>query len=382
MGDSMREALTKAYDDLEAQGSSEAVTTSRPPAPIVEPEANLTLVQGGKTEEQPVVGDKPNDGAKPVIGKPVDKGTAKPVIGKPADKIADKPVQRDAEGKIIADKPVEVGKFRAPQSWKPATRETWGKIPVEAQEEITRREGEISKALSTSAAARKFNDEFGSVIRPFETLIRASGVHPLQAVQNLMTTAAGLQTGTPAQKAGIIANVIKTYGVDIAMLDQMLSGQQPKGGGVPDEVIGAVRREIAPINEFMQEMRGARTGLEQRMQQEAAQTADDFANDPKNEFYTDLRDDIADLLDLAASRGRVMSLEEAYRTAASAHPEIAKIMEQRKVAEAATVSAGNVERARRAASSQPGGTPGGMGNNSRPAGRRDAVAAAFDALST
>jgi hypothetical protein len=261
-------------------------------------------------------------------------------------------------------------------------REHWGKIPVEAQEEITRREQEVSKALSTSASARKFNDEFYQTVKPFEHLIRASGVHPLQAVQNLMTTAAGLQTGTPAQRANIIANVIKNYGVDIGILDQILSGQQPKVGGVPDEVIGAVRREIAPISEFINEVRGGRAASQERLQQEATQTVEAFSSDPKNEFYNDLKDDIADLLDLAASRGREMSLDEAYNRAAAVHPEISKIVSERRTAEAAVNSASSVDRARRAASSQPGGIPGGMGSSNRPSGRREAISAAFDHLST
>ena len=52
----------------------------------------------------------------------------------------------------------------------------------------------------------------------------------------------------------------------------------------------------------------------------------DAVGDSQNEFYNDVRSDMADLLDMAANRGRQMSMQDAYNTACAAHPQISKVM--------------------------------------------------------
>jgi hypothetical protein len=383
MAGSIREALEQAFDDHES-GTVETDTSLRPivddtiipDAPSAKkpnPYSTQVIEGEGANDDEPVVVEEPVQ--TPSKLKPEKKAGPLPAAAK-SPAVAKPDPNAPAAAAVVS---------KAPQSWKPAMREQFTKLPAEMQQEILRRESETGRALSESAAARKFNSEFSQVIRPFEALIAGSGVHPLKAVQNLMSTAATLQTGTSVQKAGTIANIIRTYGVDIPTLDKMLAGQKPKENtGQLDEA--ALQRAIdarLQNHPVITAQTRAQKQQEEQMQTQASQTAEEFAADPKNEYYEDLREDMADLLDMAANRGRLMSIQEAYDRAASAHPEISKLVAKKQAVERAKAGKGNVERARRAASSQGQGTPANVsrGGGASPKGIRASVSQAWDDLS-
>jgi hypothetical protein len=390
MAGSMREALMEAYDAVETAEETGEPVAPRTLEPIVDEPGELgeisTSGDGGDHADAPIESQTTQ------ATKTSPKKTVLKDSSRTAQKVspAAKPTPgRNAAASASGDGPnspaAPAQKTRAPQSWRPEIRTHWEGLPAEVQAEILKRETEVTRGLTEAANSRRFANDFSQTIRPFEHLLLASGVkNPLVAVRNLMTTAATLQTGTQSQKALTIANIIKAYSVDIATLDQVLSGQQPKNSpaAIPDEVIGAVRRELAPIREFMGRQQQQTTYQQQQLEQESAQTIEQFAADPQNEFYEDLREDMADLLDMAARRGRIMTIQEAYERSAASHPEISKLVAKKKAQAAATRSRAGIDRARRASSSLPQGTPAAVGGSSaRPVGLRGAVSQAFDDLS-
>jgi hypothetical protein len=391
MAGSMREALMEAYDAVETAEATGEPVAPRTLEPIVDEPGELgevsTSGDGGDHADAPLESQSTQT-VKPAPKKTVLKdgpGTVKKVS--PAAKTTSPGrVAAPASGDGTNSPATPAQKTRAPQSWRPEIRTHWEGLPTEVQAEILKRETEVTRGLTEAANSRRFANDFSQTIRPFEHLLLASGVkNPLVAVRNLMTTAASLQTGTQAQKALTIANIIKAYGVDIATLDQVLSGRQPpkdSPAAIPDEVIGAVRRELAPIREFMGRQQQQTTYQQQQLEQESAQTIEQFAADPENEFYEDLREDMADLLDMAARRGRIMTIQEAYERSAASHPDISKLVAKKKAQAAAVRSRAGIDRARRASSSLAQGTPAAVGGGSaRPVGLRGAVSQAFDDLS-
>lgn len=376
-----REAMERAFDNLQEpesgsdrpapgdRASNEATRRDRQTEQVVTPIA--------KTGVKSLVEEKPLA----PLTKPAKADAKAAPAGKPAQ--VGKPA-----GEVKSDGAVKPSK--APVSWSPAEREHWDSISPEAKAAVLRREAEITRGLNESAAARRFGGEFYNIIKPFEHLIRSSGVTPLQAVDNLVKTAGVLQTGTDIQKAQTVANICAAYNINLQMLDQVLSGQQPKpgaNGGQPNVDLNRVLEErLRPVNEFIREVRGGRAAADQALMEETSHEAEEFAANPANEFFEDLRGDIADLLDLAANRGRTMTLQQAYDLAASQHPEISQVVNQRKEAAAVAERAKNFDRSRRASSSQAPGTPGSVGGRQRAnAGtnesRRDTIGRAWDDLS-
>jgi hypothetical protein len=314
---------------------------------------------GDPPTETPKTGDEPAPEGKPVEGKPAVEG--KPVEGKPAE---GKPAKETAADKTA----------KAPVSWKPGVREHWAKLPPEVRQEVARREAEIQRGLATAAQARNFQDEFNEEVRPFEGIIRSQNSTPIAAVRNLMTTAAALTYGSPVQKANVIAEILQNYGIDIQVLDQVLSGKAPKndpGSNAADieaRVRSMVQAELAPI-------RGVMNERHQTQISQANSEVETFAS--THEFADDLADDMADLLEAAAKRGRKLTMEQAYSAAARAHPEIGPLYEKVLLARAATNGNTRAEAARRAASSvRPGGPTGG--DVAPPKDLRGAISAAFD----
>ena len=249
---------------------------------------------------------------------------------------------------------------RAPQSWKPETREHWKTLPPEVRGEIARREGEFARAMQETAEQRRFSDAVMKTIAPYEHFIKAENSNPIQAIDNLMATAARLRTGTAPELAQLVSGLINQFGVGrfgpgfIEALDQALVGQTPKED--PREV--AIRRqleqEIAPVRQFMTEVQQMKQQQEAMQQQAAGSEVQGFL--ANHEFAMDVKDDMADLIELASKRGREMSLEEAYDRACRAHPEIGKIFAKRDQASQAA-SRNQVAQKARAASVSVGGAP-------------------------
>lgn len=369
-----RQAMEAAFDHLSGDGSQEkdlAGDAARP---------GSGDGKAGKGGEEPLIKvDGVEQVAKPIADKKEVKSLAKP-----ASKVGEKPATAGKPGEKAevvkaGEKPAVA--TRAPQSWKPELREKWASIDPAVQETILKREAEITRGLNESAAARRFGGEFYNIVRPFEHLIRASGVTPLQAVDNLVKTAGALQTGTSVQKAQVVANICAAYGVDLKVLDQVLAGQKPKDGAPDPALLTAIDARLKPVTEFMSRVEGGRQQADIQVQREVQQEEAAFAADPKNEFFEDLRTQIADLLDVAAKNNRQMSLQQAYDIACQMDPDVSKVVKERAEAEAATKKAQNFERSRKAASSQEGGAPGNIsGKGGQVTGRRNAIEKAWGDL--
>jgi hypothetical protein len=289
---------------------------------------------------------------------------------KPAEEGGDKELEAEQRAAAAAEKP----RTRAPESWKPAIREHWEKLPPEVQGEINRRERDTASALQQSAEARRFAQEFQTAVRPFEGFIAAERSTPLAAFTNLMQTAAQLRIGTPVQKATVVQNIIKQYGIDIQTLDSLLAGEMPQ----PDNGIARLLDErLMPIQNFIQNFQGQNQQRLNQTQQEVTNEIDAFAKDPANEFFEDVRDEMATLMRVEAERGRTMTIKQAYDRAIMFTPEVAEIVEKRKAAAQAQKEAERISSKKAAGSSIRGTSGAGATASSRGGSIREDLEAAF-----
>ena len=363
---SLRDALEESFEPSTENAAPASAPASEPapsPAPDAGPagetdveraEREYTRDQTGKfapkaTEETPKAAEQlPKDGITP------------------AAKVGQPPAAAAAPSAVPALE-------RAPQSWKPEAREFWKDIPAGARAEIMRHEQQVQGVLRETAEARRFTQEMGRVIEPYRATIEAEGSNPVAAVQNLLQTAQALRTAPPAHKAQLVAGLVQQFGIDINQLDQALSGvvQPPE----PPEVVQMrqqMERELAPVRQFAQQL------TYQQQQQVAANNAraaaelQSFAG--QAEFIGDVRLMMADIMDAADARGQPLTLQQAYDISCNTHPEISKVMEQRRTATAAQNLNANAQKARQAAVSVSGSmAPGG------PAPEPDSVRAALEA---
>lgn len=285
---------------------------------------------------------------------------------------------KDAEGGDGAAKKSgtpDIGE-KPPESWKPATREHWSKLPKEVREEVTKREREIQAGLQQAAGSRKVANEYFNVVKPFEQLIRAQNSTPAQAITNLMTTASRLFMGTKSQKAETVAEIIANYDIDIETLDAILSGKMPKG---EDDKFGKILDErLKPINELLNTVNKNRESSLQQTDQQLEQELTAFTADAANEFYSDVREDMADIMEMAANRGQTLTIKQAYDRACKINPEVVKVIQQREAARKGKLDADKLLKKRRASSSIKGSPDEGSSSKGDPSDLRSAISQAWD----
>jgi hypothetical protein len=262
---------------------------------------------------------------------------------------------------------------RAPQSWKPDAREEWAKLSPRVQQEVVRREGEVQRALQESSEARQGYQKYREATAPFENMIRAEGGDVLQAVQGLLQTAHMLRTAPPQVRAAGIARMVASFlpgREGLELLDAALSGQAPQAQ--PQQQFRDPR--LDPLLAEIEQMRATSA---QQKQAEAAKSVQEVAQE---EFFEDVRQDMADLIEVAQRRGVVLSLRDAYTRAVNLHPEISKVLAQRS-AVAARNPTGSTQRAK-AASSSVRSSPVVAPKGEREAGRdmRSDLEAAIESL--
>lgn len=371
-----RQALEEAFDKLESDDDD--VVTTEVPANETHEEGTQGVEGEGKSEPG---AEAPQGVEAGKSGKKEEKvPSAEPAAdgkkGAQKTEKTDDALNRAAQA--AAGNQPEVGK--APVSWKPAAKAAWDKLPVDVRQDVLRREQEINKYISQNDHHRKFTEGFGNVVRPFMPLIQAQGSTPLQAVRNMMVTAAGLTTGSEEQKARIVAEIIGNYKVSVEVLDKILSD-----GGVPASrgnasIDPTIMQALQPVYGFMNEVQQAREAKRQRQVAEAESLIEQNADKP---FFDDLSDDMADIMEIAAKRGQELTLDQAYEKALALNPEISKIVAQQKAAEEARANGGTrLAKARRASSTltgAPSGSPDGKGKATT---RREALEAAWDEHAT
>ena len=249
---------------------------------------------------------------------------------------------------------------KAPQSWSPKLREEFGKLSPGVQAQISKREQEMSTFLNEGAESRKFGDKMTQALQPYQAVMTAHGTNdPIQAIQGLMQTAGTLQMGTPQQKAQKLADMVQHYGIDITMLDSALSGQ-PIATPEQNQLEQMLEQKLAPMTNFMNSVQQNQQQSQQQVQQNAKSEVGTF--EQSAEFIGDVRNDMADLLDMAAQRGQEMSLQQAYDKACAINPEISAIISKRTNDDRLKGNARSANNKRYAASSIRGNQTGGGGH--------------------
>jgi hypothetical protein len=248
-----------------------------------------------------------------------------------------------------------------PASLSPAAREAWKDAPAALKADIAKREKDYSVGLQKNAEWAQRAKDMDQVLAPYQQYMAMNG--GAKSVPDLLQTASMLQMGTPQQRAEAAAGVINQFGVDIGLLDGLLSGQ---ASTQPAALSETEQRMNAFLN--TQEQNEQTRVQSDQNQVDAGVTA--FMADPKNEFAGDVRDDMADILEMSARRGIQMTMDQAYSRAVQMRPELSKIISGRTAAKEVTQ--------RRNAASSITGAPGGTDSTASPSSLRGTIEAAFD----
>ena len=271
---------------------------------------------------------------------------------------------------------IDQSQGKAPASWSAKARESWAKLPAEAQTEIAKREKEINKVLQDSAGARRAVQELNSVLAPHANRLMAAGIQsPIQAIGTLLATEGQLRQGDAVTKARTIAQLVQQYGVDIQTLDDVLTQQIPtKSTHSNSQLEELLNQRLAPFQQFMSQQQAYAQHQAEQSRMEAATSVEQFS--AQAEFINDVRLDMADLLDMAAARGQQLSLEQAYQKACAMNPEVSKILADRE-RQKAIMGQNQAAQAKRKAAVSITGQPVGSGGGQESGNLRDQISQAW-----
>ena len=273
---------------------------------------------------------------------------------------------------------------RAPQAWRPEIREHWAQLPEPVRAEIARRESEHARFIQESSEARKTAETLMKTIAPYEAFIRAENSNPIQAIDNLMSTAARLRTGTAPELAQMVAGLVKQFGVGrfgngfIEQLDSALAGQTPVQDPQQAAIEQVLNQRLAPVQQMLTQFQQAQIAQQQAAQQSAQNEVADFLS--KAEFGEDVREDMADLMETATRRGQNLSLADAYKKACLMNDNVRAVIAQRVRAQGAQQGTQAAQKARSAAVQVSGSAPMGALKQD-PTDVRSAIEAAIAASS-
>lgn len=330
-------------------------------------------------QSEPVVETPPAEPeSEPVQASDEEAGTAEPVEAQPTDTTQQKapaPTDRTPAREHRVD--------RAPASWKKEAKGEWAALPLHVRQEVYRREQEVNRVLQETAPARQIAEQFQQVVTPYMQRIQSAGVNPMQAVGSLLQTDHILANGTQREKATLMAKFISEYGIDIADLDEALAQsikgqQQSPQDDLETRLLSRIQQQIAPVLTFAQQQQQAQIAQQQRVQQEAAQTIEQMSLDPKYPYFDDVRQEMADLIEVAAKRGIYLTPEQAYHRAVQLNPDVYGEVQKQGMMSQANQQHQQAQRAKIASSSVTGAPAAGGDSRFQGDGSlRGAIEAAF-----
>lgn len=222
------------------------------------------------------------------------------------------------------DEKLDKSETKAPVGWTPENREQWGKLPASVRQQISKREQEVNKVLQESSGARKFANQFTQTIDPYKQMMINEGAStPIQAIDELLKTAATLTSGNKQQKAQRMGQLIRHYGIDISELDNVLSADPNNPTDIESIVEQRVSQRMQP---YQQQEQAQRRQQQEAVQQRAAQA---LAGVQKAEFFNDVKLEMADIIEMASRRGQQITPVEAYQKAVRLNSSVQSVLKQR-----------------------------------------------------
>ncbi len=306
--DELRETLESAVEESE-KNNTESVVSEAPPVQDAPPMDSSNNIDENPSDQQ-TEGVAPSDATEPVADDPSIEGSVAP-SGSDEVKTITEVVSEQPKVEETPSEP----KQAAPASWKGDAKKLWDDLPGNVKSEISRREKQTQQVLQDSASDRKRLESIGSVLSPHADIINANyGGDTGKAISSLLGVERALTSGNQAVKTQIVARIIQNYGIDLTSLDSLLAGKElPPEVKQQSDVQQAVNQAVAPLTQYIQQQQQREQQLLNQQSQKNNQVISDMANDYNNyPYFNEVREDMADIIDMGLKRGVEISLQEAY----------------------------------------------------------------------
>ena len=210
----------------------------------------------------------------PKTGRELDK-SAKPEKAPKPEKTRDETgkFSKTAQKQEFTTEPLAppVPDIPIPKGYSKAVETAWKDLPPAIKQELQKRDQDYHRELTKHDEERTTGRQFKDVVNPYMAQIRAEGGDPIQAIQNFFNIAHILRNGTPQQKAKILFDTARQFGVDINQAQQT----QPR----IDPVVGQLQQTVQHLQQKLQSQEQAAV---QQKQGKLVELVNSFASDSAN----------------------------------------------------------------------------------------------------
>lgn len=201
---------------------------------------------------------------------------------------------------------------KAPSGWSPKARERWSQIPEDLRSEILRREEDSAKGV------RQLQEEvapmrgFVNTLAPFIQEAFSNAQDPAQYIGSVMVAERALRTGDINSKFEALLSIADQYKIPLREIINKSAGE---------EVLKTpAQQQFQLPPEIQRELEESRRWREQQSRGSSSTAIQDFA--AKNEFFEDVREEMAVLLEAGAAK----DLQGAYERAIWANPSTREVL--------------------------------------------------------
>lgn len=315
----------------------------------------------GVSSEQITGSEQPSPVPSPVVADPSNQAPASSNV--PAADPSLVPPQPAAdpnapEAPAAATPPEVPGKKLPPQTWKPDAAALWDNLPPRIQDEVLKREEDIFRGIEGYKQDAAIGKEIKTVVAPYMDYFQRFGVDPGQHIGTLLGMHQLLLNGSPQQKQELLQGLVQQFGIQLS---------QQNAPDFIDPELDNMRRELATLRSQQEAI--LRQG-QQAQAQEVMQKVEQFATDPSKPYFSELINDITQLINGKVCR----TLEEAYDRAVWLNP-VTRVKEQTRLQQEA-LSRQQQDQATRAAEAARANsvnvqTSGRTGSETAPVGTMD-----------
>lgn len=366
-----------------------AESSSTPPPTGTQP-ASPGAVSAPETKAEPSAPLPRREVIAEAMAKKAEKDGDASVRQKLIDKGLIKPAQPGARGAHAAHQPRDQGKFAGPPAkpngaaqqapqvtqaqpapiqrpplpkyLKKELEGMWNEANPDLLKAFSQYGEDATRGIEKYKLSAQSYEALAKEFQPYQALIQAEGGNPQVVVRNLLSTASSLRTGTPYEKAQLVARIMQSYGIPqehvAQMFGQAQQGQPPVAQ--PDQQVQALYQRI---NQLEQAWQGQSQATQEAETQRIHKIAESFAKDRPH--YEELRPQIARLINggLIEGNSELEILGNAYDAALRLNPALFEqhlSAEREKAAAAERDKANQQAQASRAAAVQVKGAPGGV----------------------
>ncbi len=204
----------------------------------------------------------------------------------------------------------------APSSWRANAKAKWASLDPEIRGEIAKREHDMHQGVQKLKETADFGDRINKTLEPYAPLIRAENASPEQVVQNMLNSAYVLRQGSTYDKVNMIVNLAQQYGFFDQMKAAIANGRPPEQEQRQDLTEQDIDRRIEERLAKEQQTINQNV-LQQEVEAFLAETNNQ--GELKHPYVSNVWQEMAALIEIADSRGKEMSFEEAYNNALGAN---------------------------------------------------------------